>query len=378
MIKTDVILEDTTLRDGEQTPGIFFTATEKMRIHDKLVESGVRWIEAGIPAMGGEELLFLKQLLARGSDARLIAWNRGIREDVAFSIDLGFKAVHIGLPTSELHLEKSVGKTKSWLLAKAKELVQFAKEKDVFVSISAEDVGRTDKSFLLEYAQLVQEAGADRLRLSDTVGILKPEQYGEIVGLITSQLSIAVQCHTHNDYGLALANLLEGIKAGAAYFHVTVNGIGERAGMTDLAQAVLVLKNFYGIDTGIDCSKLCELSALVSEIVKVDLPLWHPITGENVFAHESGIHVNGMLKDSKTFEPFDPESVGGHRKYILGKHSGRALVAHLLTEKKIPFNEEILNSCLTAVRQLAVSQKKPVSEQQLFDIYQLNLQHASV
>lgn len=370
MIRNDIILEDTTLRDGEQTPGVFFTRHEKMQIHDKLVEAGVKWIEAGIPAMGGEELEFIKMLLARKSEAMIIGWNRGIKEDIAFSIDLGFKGIHIGLPTSQLHLDKSIKKDKSWLMQKAKELVSYAKDRDVFVSISAEDVGRTEKNFLVEYAQLVEEAGADRLRLSDTVGILTPEKYSELVSLVVNNTNIPVQCHTHNDYGLALSNLLAGLQAGATYFHVTVNGIGERAGMTDLAQAVMVLKNLYEIDLGIDGTKLNELSKVVAGITNVQLPLWQPIVGDNVFAHESGIHVNGMLQDARTFEPFDPAQVGGVRRYVLGKHSGRALISFILDSNGLSYDDALLSKCLTEVRTQAVQQKKPLTDVQLIEIYQ--------
>jgi len=369
MINHKIVLEDTTLRDGEQTPGLFFTKEEKLLIHNKLVEAGVKWIEAGIPAMGGEEVEYLKMLVAQGSDATLIAWNRGILEDVEFSLKLGFKAIHIGLPTSEIHLKNSIGKDKVWLLSRAKELIDYAKSKGAFVSISSEDVGRTDRSFLQEYAGIVFEAGADRLRLSDTIGILTPEQYGEIVKSVVSSCPIPVQCHTHNDYGLALANLLSGLNAGATYFHVTVNGIGERAGMTDLAQAYMVLKNLYGIDLGLNGTKLSALSSLVEELSGIKMPPWCPIVGSNVFAHESGIHVNGMLHNSNTFEPFDPSQVGGSRKYVLGKHSGRALIAFILYNHNMYYDDSILRMCLSEVRSISIKQKKPLSNEELFEIY---------
>lgn len=174
MMRQDIILEDTTLRDGEQAPGIAFSKETKIAIHDRLVAAGVRWIEAGIPAMGGTELDTLETLLARGSDATLVAWNRGVKGDVTFSLDLGFKAVHIGLPTSNIHLENSLGRDRRWLLQQAAVLIKYAKDRGAFVSISAEDIGRTELPFLEEYAVAVHDAGADRLRLSDTIGMLSP------------------------------------------------------------------------------------------------------------------------------------------------------------------------------------------------------------
>ncbi len=263
-MRNDIILEDTTLRDGEQAPGIAFSKTTKLAIHDYLVSIGVRWIEVGIPAMGGEELDTLKAMIARGSDATLVAWNRGIKEEISHSLDIGFKAIHVGLPTSEMHLKESIGQSRKWLIQRATDLIKYAKDRGAFVSISAEDVGRTEIPFLQEYAYAITEAGADRLRLSDTIGILTPEGYAKRVRSVTEVCSVDIQCHTHNDFGLAVANTLAGLQAGARYFHVTVNAMGERAGMPDFAQTVLALKYLYNRDLGINTSgEIWELIPLV-------------------------------------------------------------------------------------------------------------------
>jgi len=370
MLRDDIILEDTTLRDGEQSPGIAFSKETKIKIHDLLVVAGVRWIEAGIPVMGGEELETMKALLDRGSPAKLVAWNRGIKDDIKLSLDIGFKAVHIGLPTSQLHLKASINKDRKWLLAQAADLIKYAKDRDAFVSISAEDVARTEIPFLQEYAGCVEEAGADRLRVSDTIGILPPEAYSERIRSIAEHTSIDLQCHAHNDFGLAVANTLAGLQNGARYFHVTVNGIGERAGMADLAQMVLALKLLYGRDVGIDGTKLKELSNLVAEATHCAPPPWQPIVGDNVFAHESGIHVNGMLKNERSFEPILPEEVGGERRYVLGKHSGRVNIRQVLVAEGIEPTEEYMQRCLDLVRNQAISQSGPVSPEQLKGIYQ--------
>jgi homocitrate synthase NifV len=363
-----VILEDTTLRDGEQTPGVAFSVDDKIRVHDLLVEAGVRWIEAGIPAMGGEELRALQKLMSVESPATLVAWNRGVRADVEQSLDLGFQAIHIGLPASDRLLRSSVGRDRAWLLEQARILIAVAKGKGAFVSISAEDVARTDLGFLEEYACVVSESGADRLRLSDTIGALGPEEYARRVEAVTSVCSIAVQCHAHNDYGLALANTLAGVKAGARWFHVTVNGIGERAGMPDLAQVVMALQRLYGIDLGVDPTYLRPLSNLVSELTDVTPVPWQPIVGENVFAHESGIHVNAMLRDSEAFEAFAPSDVGGTRRLVLGKHSGRALVRQMLSEANIPATEDEIAKCLELSREWAVRSRKSVDATRLIEI----------
>lgn len=379
-MRNDLILEDTTLRDGEQTPGISFNKKTKIAIYKALVKTGVKWMEAGIPAMGGEELEAIKEIkhLSEEDGVNVIAWNRGIREDVEFSISLGFKAIHIGLPTSNVHLKDSIKKDRGWLLTQASELIKFAKDKGVFVSISAEDVGRTEISFLQEYARIVQEAGADRLRLSDTIGILSPKKYSEIISAIKSAASIDLQSHAHNDFGLAVANTLSAIESGVKYFHVTVNGIGERAGMPDFGQVVMSLKNFYGVDLKLQLDELTSLSELVSKFYKVPLYPWHPIVGKNVFSHESGIHVNGTIGNTSTFEPFSPEIVGGKRRIIIGKHSGKNAIKHVLEKNGVIVNEKILSECLIAVREKSISLERNLSLQELKNIYDEQYEKISV
>lgn len=376
-MRDDIILEDTTLRDGEQTPGVAFSKETKTKILNSLIEAGVTSVEIGIPAMGGEELDFIKSCVDRQDEARLVVWHRGVREDVESSLDLGFKAVHIGLPTSKGHLKASVRKDRSWLLSTATELIKMAKDRGAFVSISAEDIARTEISFLQEYAGVVHEAGADRLRLSDTVGLLGPEAYGERVAAVGEAAPIDTQCHAHNDFGLATANTLAGLHAGARYFHVTVNAIGERAGMADLAQVVVALKKLYDRDLGIDLTKLKDMSRIVAAAANHEVLPWQPVTGDNVFAHESGIHANGMFRDTSSFEPFPPEHVGGERRYVLGKHSGRALVAWALEQQGIEPREDLLGQVLDEVRAESIRARGAVSQEETVALYEKALARTS-
>jgi homocitrate synthase NifV len=369
MMRSDIILEDTTLRDGEQAPGVAFSKETKLKILEQLLAVGVRWIEVGIPAMGGEELDTLRAIAERRYEATLFAWNRGVKDDITFSLSLGFKAVHIGLPTSNIHLEHSLGKDRSWLMNTACDLVKYAKDRGAFVSISAEDVGRTDLNFLGDYAAALDEAGADRLRLSDTVGILTPEQYAARVSTVKSVTGIDLQCHCHNDFGLAVANTIAGLRAGARYFHVCVNGIGERAGMPDLAQMCMVLKHLYSLDVGIRTEGLKELSTTVAHATHQTVGPWQPIVGDNIFAHESGIHTKGMLSDARTFEPFGPEEVGGTRRLVFGKHSGRALVKHVLAERGINVEDSLLSRCLAVVRSESIRTEGAVEPERVLSIY---------
>ena len=368
----NIILEDTTLRDGEQAPGVAFSRVNKLRIYEALLDAGVRWFEVGIPAMGGEELETIQDILSRSDlDVHLVGWNRGIRADVEQSLNLGFSAIHIGLPTSEIHLNNSLGgKSRNWLLSTAEDMIKLAKDRGAYVSISAEDVGRSELSFVEDYSAHVAAAGADRIRLSDTVGVLTPERYAEIVRTVKRASGIAVQCHTHNDFGLATANTLAGLCAGANFFHVTVNGLGERAGMPDLAQVVMSLSELYQIDVGIRFDQLVALSNLVAELTRAPCPPWQPIVGQNIFAHESGIHANGTIKNGRSFEPFPPETLGRERDIVVGKHSGRAGIKYCLTKLMgvVPDDEKIAN-CLSLVRSMAMKKGTFLDHNEIIEAY---------
>jgi isopropylmalate/homocitrate/citramalate synthase len=364
-----IIVEDTTLRDGEQAPGVAFNVAQKLEILDALISAGIRWVEVGIPAMGGDELQALEAMLERRYDANLIAWNRGKPEDIAQSLKLGFRHVHVGLPTSEIHLKSSVAKDRGWLLERATAMIKMGKDAGAFVSISAEDVGRTERTFLQEYAGRVAEAGADRIRLSDTIGTLSPAQYAEVVKAVSEVSSIASQCHCHNDFGLAVANTLAGLEAGATYFHACINGMGERAGMPDIASTLMSLSHFHGVDLGVDLTQLKRLSDIVAKHSRHPCMPWHPVVGDNVFAHESGIHSKGMLADTRTFEPFAPELVGGTRRYVIGKHTGGAAIRHVLAEQGCDVDPTIVDKVLLETRSLATRQSRAVRPDELVDIY---------
>lgn len=370
-IRDDVVIEDTTLRDGEQAPGVSFDRATKLKIFDALVAAGVQWIEGGINAMGGSESRTLHEMLERtqGTETRLVGWNRGVRADVKSTLDMGYRHIHIGLPTSEIHLKDSVNKPRDWLLDQACELVDYAKQRGAFVSISAEDVGRSELSFVIEYAGRIYEAGADRLRLSDTVGILTPEQYHRVVRAVTAATPIDTQCHAHNDFGHAVSNTISGLLAGARYFHVTVNGIGERAGMPDLAQMVMSLKIQYGVDLGIKLEKLRSLSEVVAVATATTIHPWQPVVGSNVFAHESGIHAKGSLSNGKAFEPFSPELMGRQREIVVGKHSGRASLKYALSQLEIDWSEKDLSRLLQLVREVSMIKSRALSLADLSMLY---------
>jgi homocitrate synthase NifV len=362
------IVEDTTLRDGEQAPGIVFSIEEKVAIASLLDRVGVPMIEVGIPAMGGQECEAIRRIQALKLNARLVGWNRGKREDLEASFDLGLTHVHIGLPSSKQLLEDGLRRDRTWLLKTMAELVGYAKSRAEFVSLSAEDVCRAEPDFLLQYARVAKESGADRLRMSDTVGLATPESYAGLVARVSQEAGIPVMVHAHNDFGLGVANTLAGLAAGARYCHVTVNGVGERAGMPPLDEVVLALKHLYGVDLGWNLKLLPELAERVSKACGVPLHPWKPIVGSNVFAHESGIHVAGMLRNEKTFEPISPDEVGAQRRLVLGKHSGSHAIEAVLRERGVVVEPERAQHLLGQVRSEAVRKKRAITVEELEEL----------
>ncbi len=352
-----VLIEDTTLREGEQTPKVVFNEDQKRRILDALAEAKVPMAEVGIPVMGKSEIATLKSLLKDYPSPMLIGWNRGRLSDLQQSADTGFKAVHIGIPTSDIHIKEHVRKDHNWVLDTACQMVEFCRQNGInWISVSAIDMGRADIEFLKKYAQALEGAGATHLRLSDTIGCLRPDQVKSIIAAIREASAIELQLHMHNDFNLALANVLAGIEVGVSRVQVTVNGLGERAGLAALHHVVVALEVLYDIDTGIDMTKLPALSQTVSEVSGFPIAYNEPIVGSNVFSHESGIHVDGMLKDSKLFEPFPPRLVGREHELVLGKFSGSNSVKHFLQEAGIEVTRQEAAELLPIVREYAALQ----------------------
>jgi homocitrate synthase NifV len=325
-----VRLIDTTLRDGEQAAGLAFRPEEKVRIALLLDAAGIDEIEAGIPAMGGDEAASVRAIASLGLSARVTGWNRAVPSDIDASLGCGVDAVAMALPVSDLQIAAKLGKTRGWVLARLREAVAHAKSAGVYVSVGAEDASRAEPAFLLEYARAAEEAGADRVRFCDTVGILDPFATHEAVSRLASALSIPVAAHTHDDFGLATANALAAVRGGASFVDVTVNGIGERAGNAALEEVAMGLIRLLGREVRVDTSMLSRLSGHLAGVARHPLPPWKAVVGENAFRHEAGIHADGVLKDPAMYEPYPPEAVGAARRIVLGKHSGRSAVLHVL------------------------------------------------
>lgn len=365
-----ITIVDTTLRDGEQTAGVVFANAEKLRIAKLLDEIGVDQIEAGIPVMGGDEKEVIKQIVDAGLKASIMGWNRAVVSDIQHSLDCGVDAVAISISTSDIHIEHKLRSTREKVLSSMVKACEFAKKHNLYVSVNAEDASRSDMEFLLRFAKEAKEAGADRLRFCDTVGILEPFSTYEKIKTIREEVGIDIEMHMHDDFGLAVANTLAGIRAGATHAGVTVNGLGERAGNAALEEVVMALKYLEGIDLNFKTERFRELSEYVSRASGRQLPAWKSIVGTNMFAHESGIHADGALKNPLTYEVFKPEEVGLERQIVIGKHSGTAAIKAKFREYGIELDDQEAADILTMVRAQAVELKRSLFDKELVYIYE--------
>jgi homocitrate synthase NifV len=363
---TKVIIDDTTLRDGEQTAGVSFSIAEKRSIARMLDMIGVQEIECGIPAMGEEERNSVRALVDLGLAARLITWNRAVKCDIDASLACGINSVDLSLSVSDQMIRNKLGKSRSWVKEQLKQTVGYAKDHDLYVSVGGEDSSRADLNFIADLMRTAKNLGADRFRFCDTLGILDPfTMYEKISALRAVVPDMEIEVHTHDDLGMATANAIAAIKAGARFVNTTVNGLGERAGNAALEEVVMALKVACGFNPGIETHRFCELSRLVARASHRQVPAWKSIVGKRVFAHESGIHADGVIKNPMNYEGFRPEDVGLRRLLVIGKHSGSRGVIERYRTLGINLSHEQATLLLDRIRSLAGSEKKSLSNRDL-------------
>lgn len=366
----DVFIDDTTLRDGEQTAGVVFTNEEKVNIARMLDELGVHEIEVGVPAMGGDEMEAITTIIGLGLRSRVLTWNRPVISDIDASLKCGAQAVALSISVSDIHIQHKLRQSQRWVLDSVTRAAKYAKAHDLYLSVNAEDASRADRDFMLQFAENAKEAGADRVRFCDTVGVLDPFMTYETIRCLIEEAGIDVEMHTHNDFGMATANAIAGIKAGAKFVNTTVNGLGERAGNACLAEVVMALKHIEKTDLGIDTTKLRAISNYVADVARRPLPVSKAITGDNIFAHESGIHADGVLKHPGTYEAFSPEEVGSERQILVGKHSGSHTIKFkFANEFGIELPDELAREILERARAQAVRRKRALFGKELVLIY---------
>ncbi|RLG55322.1 MAG: homoaconitate hydratase, partial [Candidatus Hydrothermarchaeota archaeon] len=354
--------------DGEQTPGVVFTMEEKIEIARLLDEIGVQQIEAGTPALSPHEEEAVRAIAKEGLNASIMGWARAVKNDIDAVIRTDADAIAISIATSDIHLQYKLRKTREEVLEMATSSVEYAKEHGLYVSLNAEDASRTDFPFLKEFSIKGREAGADRIRICDTLGVLIPMSCRYLVKKIIDEAKVSVEIHTHNDYSLAVANALAAIEVGAEWVSTTVNGIGERAGNSSLEAVIMSLLKLYNLDLPFKISKIYELSRYVEKVSGLPVSKNTPIVGEHMFTHESGIHVDGVLKFPYTYESFLPDEIGASRKIVIGKHSGKHAVWDKLRELGIEVSKEELHKIVAKVKEIAIRRKSALTDEELKQI----------
>jgi homocitrate synthase NifV len=364
-----VYLDDTTLRDGEQTAGVVFANEEKINIARMLARLGIHQIEVGVPAMGGDEKEAIKRIVNLGLPTSILGWNRAVVSDVQHSLDCGVQAVAVSISASDIHIEHKLMKDRQWVLDSIKRSVDFAKKNDLYVSVNAEDASRAAPEFLIEFARTAKESGADRLRYCDTVGIMDPFETYKQVKMLIDEVDIPIEMHTHNDFGMATANAIAGLKAGASYVNTTVNGLGERAGNASLEELVMTLQHSEGISLGMRTSLFRGLSEYVALASGRPLPAWKTVVGSGLFVYESEGRASGVVRDPSTYEVFLPGEVGLPRRFNVGKYSGPSVLRQKLREYGYHPSEEEVKELVPILRTRSIALKRSLFDSEVLEEY---------
>lgn len=361
---------DTTLRDGEQTPGVTITADQKVQIAFRLDELGIDAIEAGFPIVSHGEMQAIKTIAKQGLKAEVCGLARTIDTDIDAALKCDLKYVHTFIATSEIHMKYKLRMTQEQVLAKAVKAVEYAKKHGLQVEFSAEDATRSDRKFLIKVFKAVKEAGADRLDIPDTVGYATPQYIADVVKEVKEATKLPISVHCHDDFGLAVANSIAGVNAGAACAHVTINGLGERAGNASLEEFVMALQCLAWPDPikhNIKAALLYETSKFVSNTMGIIVQPNKAIIGENAFGHESGIHTHGIVNNPLTYEPISPELVGRKRWLQAGKHAGAHGIKAMLEEFGIKPTEGQLHDIVEKQKNIA-DKGKAITTSELLSI----------
>jgi len=339
----DIRLFDTTLRDGEQTPRVSFSYDDKREIAGILDDMGTHVIEAGFPVNSDAEFEAVRDIAAH-TGTTVAGLARVVEKDIEAAIESGVGMIHVFASTSDVQIEDSMHSTREEVIERSVESVEMVKDAGRTCMFSPMDATRTDPDYLAEVVEAVSEVGADWINIPDTCGVATPTRFGELIAFVDDHTDARIDVHTHDDFGLAGANALAGFENGAAQAQVSINGIGERAGNAAYEEVVMATEALYGVDTGIDTTRITEISRIIEEVSEVPVPPNKPVVGSNAFSHESGIHAAGVIENADTFEPgvMTPDMVGASREFVLGKHTGTHNVRKHLEESGFePTDDEV-------------------------------------
>lgn len=360
-----VALLDTTLREGEQSPGVSFTLPQKLEMVNALDDFGVEFIEVGHPAVSPDIKDAIEAIAKVDTRAQKVIHCRATRPDIDQALSFNIPWIGIFFGTSDLSLKHKFGIDRPTALVRIADAITYAKSLGAQIRFTAEDASRTDISFLIEVAQLAERSGADRFSIADTVGILTPDKTAQLIRVIKNEISIPIQFHGHNDLGMATANAVAAASAGAAVVDVSINGVGERCGIAALAEVAVILKTQYHVENDWNLSALRPMSRMIERWTGISNRLNQPIVGDYAFTHKSGLHTRAVLKEPKSYEAFPPEVVNQERKVVIDKFTGKEAVADRLTQLDIPTTDSMVESITQRIKSNPKSE--PISDLELIN-----------
>ena len=369
-ITRNISLVDTTLRDGEQAPGVCFSPSLKVEILKMLYNAGIREFEIGTPAIGSNEQNAIRKMLALNLDANLSVWCRATLADLKLAKEVGAKRVNLSLPVS-LKQINAIGKSKEWVLQQLQTCLKYASHNFEMIAVGAQDGSRAEPDFLYQYIETAMVyPKVERIRIADTVGIMNPFSVYDLLHDLTRKYNeVEFEFHGHNDLGMANANGLAAIKGGANLVSVTINGLGERCGNTPLEELLIALEYSQGIKLDLNKKQIRNICDTISILSGQKIPASKPFSGELCFTHESGIHTRSLIVDKLSYQPFCPEDIGAKTKFVFGKHSGKAAIKAVLNIKGIhPIAHEI-DQILDQIKTNSKYSSSGFSEKDVFDLY---------
>jgi len=361
---------DTTLRDGEQAPGVVFGITEKIRIAELLDDIRVPEIEIGTPAMGKNEISDIRTLCSIGFNFKTLAWCRANKSDITLATKTGTNGIHLSFPVSKI-LMQAMDKSPDWVMLNLSEMIHIASDKFEYVTIGAQDASRAELSFLKEFVSAASSFGASRVRLADTVGVLNPMTTFDMVSAIRNmENDIPLEIHAHNDLGMATANTLAAYMAGANCLSTTVNGLGERAGNAPMEEVAMALEMSANVNCGLNTAIFQAISDYVATVSNRQMGDSKPVTGKMVLTHESGIHTNSLLKNRSSYQLFSAEKIGRkEEEFLIGKHSGKSTIEFFMKQAGLLFDDEFCNRLLDLVKKASEKVKRALSKKEFFELY---------